>query len=200
MFPSATRDELHSPCGGQGVDVALVRAVIAGEEQASEALLARLRCLSLFVASLNQRSGGPFDAHELADLVQDALVIVWSKLDRFHGPDGLESWVLRIARFELQNALRKRSRRGRGHQTLESAGEVEGGTDPALAVLDRQSLAQALEELDPSTERTIRLKHVSGLTFEEIGAQMGCSPNSAKTRYYRGLLRLAEALEGGEAR
>ena len=200
MLPSTTPDKPSSSCGDQGVDLALVRAAMAGEERASDALFGRLRCLSRFVAALNQRYGGPFDAHEIADLVQDALLIVWRKLDSFHGPDGLESWVLRIARFEFQNALRKRFRQGPDHQPLERAEEVEGGADPALEVLDAQALAQALAELDPGTERTIRMKHFCGLTFEEIGAQLGCSPNTAKTRYYRGLMRLADALEGGEPR
>lgn len=200
MLPSTMPDEPTSSCPDQGLDLALVRAVIAGEEHASEALFERLRCLSRFVAALNQRSGGPFDSHELSDLVQDTLLVVWRKLDRFHGPDGLESWVLRIARFEFQNALRKRFRQGRDHQPLERAEEIEGGADPAQAVLDGQALAQALGELDPGTERTIRMKHFWGLTFEEIGERLGCSPNTAKTRYYRGLLRLADALEQGEPR
>ena len=45
MFPSATRDEQPSPCAGQSVDVALVRAVIAGEKQASEAWVAEQAAL-----------------------------------------------------------------------------------------------------------------------------------------------------------
>jgi len=200
MLQRPTRDPSTAACEGPSVDLALVRAVIAGEERASEALLERLRCLSRFLAALNQRSGGPFDSHALSDLVQDTLVVVWRKLDRFHGPDGLESWVLRIARFEFQNALRKLSRRGRESLSIESAEQVEGGADPAQAVVDGQSLAQVLADLEPVMEQTIRLKHFAGLTFEEIGARMACSSNTAKTRYYRGLARLADALDGGESR
>ena len=161
------------------VDLALVRSVLAGDERASEALLVRLRCLARFVAALNRRHGGLFDAHELADLVQDAVVVVWRKLEHFRGPDGLESWVLRIARFEFQNALRKRARRGPVMRPLVQAESVSDSTDMAERAIDRQVLAQALAELAPRVERTIRLKHFSGLSFEEIGEQMSCSANTA---------------------
>lgn len=181
-------------CAGPSADLAMVRGAMRGEERAAESLLHRLHCLSRFVAALNQRSGGAFDSHELADLVQDTLVVVWRKLASFHGPDGLESWVLRIARYEFHNAIRKRARRTNLLRPLDQAAGVVDRADPAGQVDDRQALAQVLAELAPGVERTIRLKHFAGLTFEEIAARMGCSANTAKTRYYRGLSTLADAL------
>jgi RNA polymerase sigma-70 factor, ECF subfamily len=187
-----------SGCDDTHVDITLVRAVLSGEERASEALLGRLRCLARFVGALNLRHGRAFDSHELADLVQDTLVIVWRKLDTFHGPEGLESWVLRIARFEFQNALRKRARRLHLVRPLEQGEDASDGSDFSSQAAERHSLAQVLALLEPAMEQTIRLKHFAGLTFVEIGVRMGCSPNTAKTRYYRALTQLAEAL-GDEA-
>ena len=40
----------------------------------------------------------------------------------------------------------------------------------------------------------IRLKHLESLTFDELGARMGLSANTAKTHYYRGLSRLRSML------
>lgn len=176
------------------MDLELARAVLSGEQHASDVLLQRLHCLARFVAALNLRSGRQFDSHELADLVQDTLVIVWRKLDTFRGPEGLESWVLRIARFEFQNALRKRARRLHAVRPLEQGEDASDGSDAAGRSLERQSMAQALSELEPAMELTIRLKHFAGLTFVEIGERMACSPNTAKTRYYRALTQLADAL------
>ena len=179
----------------EGGDLQLVRDVLSARSGASEALVGRLRCLARFMAALNVRSGRPFDSHELSDLVQDSLLVVWRKLDRFHGPDGLDAWALKIAHFEFQNALRKKSRRSMVVGGLDEAVEVSVPGDEAERVLERHTLDQALEALEPEAARTVQLKHYQGLTFEEIGARMRCSTNTAKTRYYRSITRLAKALE-----
>ncbi|MEM7305461.1 MAG: sigma-70 family RNA polymerase sigma factor [Planctomycetota bacterium] len=188
---------LKSRCG-EGADLALVRRVLAGQPDASRLLLDRLGCLARFLGALNQRSGSTFDDHEIADVVQDTLIVVWRKLASFRGPDGLESWVLRIARFEFQNARRKKARRAVIMKPIETQSEAAAPGDHAGREVERQTLAQVLGELDPKMSQTIELKHFDGLTFDEIGERMGCSANTAKTRYYRGLVRLADALEGTE--
>ena len=56
-----------------------------------------------------------------------------------------------------------------------------------LPALERDLLLRALAQIDPAEARVIELKHLDGLTFTEIGVRLELSPNSAKTRYYRGL-------------
>ena len=53
----------------------------------------------------------------------------------------------------------------------------------------------ALERLDPVDADVVRLKHFEELTVEEIGGRLGLPTNTAKTKYYRGLGRLHEALK-----
>jgi len=185
----------RSACHSSVDDAQLVREVLESRSGAPEALVQRLRCLARFLAALNARAGRPFDSHELSDLVQDSLVIVWRKLDRFRGPEGLDAWVLRIARFEFQNAIRKKARRSKLIGTLELAEDVSAPGDEASRWREQETLQQVLQELEPQAARTVHLKHYAGLTFEEIGARMGCSANTAKTRYYRSIERLASALE-----
>jgi len=187
----------HCP-DGAGADLALVQGVMQGAPGADERLLDRLRCLARFLTAMNLRQGSVLDSHEIADLVQDTLVVVWRKLDRFHGPDGLEAWVLRIARFEFQNSLRRKYRRAQHEAPIEAGAEVVAPGDVPKATLDRSAVDQALEEINGDAARTVRLKHYGGLTFEEIAARMGCSPNTAKTRYYRALTRLAATLESSQ--
>ena len=187
-----------SPCGGLPVDLDLVRRARDRALGASEELLERLRCLARFLSALNVTWGRPFDAHELADLSQDTVLVIWRKLDQFKGPLGLERWALQIARFEFQNAVRKKSRRNEGVQHLEGNEQDATFGDPAERMLRQIQLQQAIDELDPKTAETLRLKHYGGLTFDEIGRRMGCSKNTAKTRYYRSLIHLAKALGLGE--
>jgi DNA-directed RNA polymerase specialized sigma24 family protein len=44
------------------------------------------------------------------------------------------------------------------------------------------------------------MKHFEERTFEEIAAALGASPNTIKSRYYRGMLELRRILESGGER
>jgi RNA polymerase sigma-70 factor (ECF subfamily) len=186
--------DLPSRCEGAPADLDLVRRARDRVLGASEELLDRLRCLARFLSVLNVMRGKPFDPHELADLSQDTVLVIWRKLDDFKGPAGLERWALQIARFEFHNAARRKARRTEGVVPLEGDERLTPVEDPADGMLRRIQLQQAMDELDPTVAETVRLKHYGGLTFEEIGRRMGCSTNTAKTRYYRSLIHLAKAL------
>jgi RNA polymerase sigma-70 factor (ECF subfamily) len=194
----------HSTCGasapnpeavrGESSDHAMVQAVLAGDVPAREALLRQLSCVASFLRVLNQRHGGPLDTHELEDAVQDTLLALWRNLDRYRGSGSLSAWALGTAKLEFRQALRKHSKR-RGARAPVEAGELTSvERDPAQSTVDGETLAQALAALDPFVEATIRLKHYSGLTFEEIGRRMDCNANTVKTRYYLGLARIARTL------
>ena len=52
-----------------------------------------------------------------------------------------------------------------------------------------------IERIDPRDAEVIQLKHFRHLSFDEIGETLGISPNTAKSRYYRALVRLREMLD-----
>ena len=188
----ADRDMFRG-CEGRPLDLDLVRRARGREAGAAEKLLERLRCLARFLSVTNVSWGRPFDAHELADLSQDTVLVIWRKLDQFTGPAGLERWALQVARYEFHNAVRRKARRTEGVVPLEGH-ESLSTDDPAERALGQIQVEQAIAELEPKVAETIRLRHYGGLTFEEIGRRMGCSTNTAKTRYYRSLVHLAEFL------
>ena len=51
-------------------------------------------------------------------------------------------------------------------------------------------MQRVLGDLGPPAEEVIRLRHFSDLTFAAIARRLGLSPNTAKSHYYRGLVRL----------
>jgi DNA-directed RNA polymerase specialized sigma24 family protein len=61
-------------------------------------------------------------------------------------------------------------------------------------LLDFEHVYRGLAQIDPVQECVIRLKHFEHLTFEEIATRLGGNSNTAKTHYYRGLVRLRELL------
>ena len=204
----------------------LLARVRAGEPAALDEFVQRMRCIPRILASKNRRLALGLDPGDLDDLAQEVLAAVWARLGTFEGRSTLESWVYGFCVQKLMNALKRLAHRPRavGGGTREPAiadrAPREPGArretcaapvlvDPALAdpALDTGRRADAVRlyacigSLDPIESEAIRLKHFEGLTFEELAARTGVSPNTAKTRYYRGIERLRVLLGrrfGGE--
>jgi RNA polymerase sigma-70 factor (ECF subfamily) len=171
----------------------LVRAVLRGESSAVDALVQRLRCIPRILALLNQRVGGVLGPEDMNDLTQDTLVRLWPRMENYTGQAALETWFYGFCFNGFMNALRKGSRA----HVLDSLSEQVASPDGPPAALDYDHVHRGLEQLGELETRVIRLKYFDDLTFEEIGARLGISPNTAKTRYYRGMRKLEELLRRG---
>lgn len=171
-------------------DLALARAVGAGDEAAMDRMLRRLECVPRIVSAMNRQLGMPLNPEERNDLVQDALLVIWKKLGQFAGDAKIETWVYRVCRLELLNALRRKRRQ---IATLPAFDSVEP-EDPSAAgeqrVLRAEMVLMGLDRLEPEEAAVVRLRHYEQLTFDEVAAALSISPNTAKTRYYRALGRL----------
>jgi len=189
-----------TPTGSHERDLELVRGTLSGRPDAVAAFVERMRCVAGILAAQNARLGAPLQAEELADLVQDTLTVVWRKLEGYGGRAALETWVYRFCYLELMNAVRRKRRQPR---PTEDGLEVISPDTPASEApskLDYEPLYRGLERLGPPESDIIRLKHFEQLTFEELGQQLGISPNTAKTQYYRGMSKLRELLAPMERR
>ena len=71
----------------------------------------------------------------------------------------------------------------------------EYGAPPEPELGEYERLNELLDRLGPPRSEVIRLKHYEECTFEEIGRALGCSSNTAKTQYYRGLRWLREEIQ-----
>ena len=152
----------------------------------------RFRAVPRILSVCNNRGGRRLTDHDLEDLSQDVVVLLWKKLSQFQGLSTLEGWFYRFCALEYRNRLRREGYR---------AWSKVGGEPPEVPVpspedawIDRQLLQASLTELGPPEEDIVRLKHYQGLTFTEIGEQLGESSNTIKTRYYRGIRWLRQHL------
>ena len=174
-------------------DLELVRAMRRGEPSAVDGFARRMRCVPLSLTAQNARLGRPLNEHDIEDVSQEVLVLIWNKLESFAGLSTLETWVYRFTSFELMNALRRKRTRQRVGE-LESEPAVESASSMRTRLLEYEHLHRAIERLDPTEADVIRLKHFSELTFEEISSRLSIPANTAKTKYYRGLEKLRETL------
>ena len=171
-------------------DLRLVRNALGGDVRAIDGLVRRMRCIPLMIAARNARLGGLLDRDEVHDLAQDALVLVWRKLESYAGLASLESWVYPFCTYTLMNAMRARQRHPRA-ELLED--EPVGSAKPDDP-LDLERVHRALERIEYVEAAVIRLKHFEERTFEEIADRLAIPINTAKSRYYRGLRRLRDLL------
>lgn len=171
-------------------DLALARSAIAGEKRAADELMRRLSCVPRMVAAQNAELGRPLDAATLEDVAQEVMILVWRKLATFEGRATLESWAFRMCQLEVLAQVRKRRRGAVATEDSLAATPEAPAHDRDVIALER--VMRFLEELPDESHRIVRMKHFDSMTFEEIALRLAISQNTAKSIYYRALLRLRE--------
>ena len=121
------------------------------------------------------------DAEDLAQETFLRLLRV-PQTDLIRHPD---AYLFRIAaNLLLEFRLRiRRSLVAFDSEQAEAAGEVaagENGAAPAELLLDTASLERAIAELPPRQRTALLLQRRDGLTYAQIGEQLGVSPDMVK--------------------
>ena len=176
----------------QGEDGQLVRSALAGKRRAIERFVDRMQCVPRMLHARNMTARKPLTNEELEDLVQDTLAAVWNKLPTYNGTAALETWVHQFCYREFMRYLRAKRRFPSAIEDLPETTEPEA--PPAFQAIDYEHVLARLDGLRPNLREILRLKHFEDLTFDQIGLRLGISPNTAKTRYYRGLQELQRRL------
>ncbi len=174
-------------------DLRLVQSALQGDPSTTAALAERLACVPPMVRSLHRRLGGHLSHEDLHEVIQDTLISMWTKLDRFAGRSKLETWAYGFASRQVLKSLEK-ARRGPRRVDWNSSefADVEAPAAPSEA--DYRAIHVQVDAIGPPGSDIIRMKHFDELTFEQIGDRMDMPTNSVKSRYYRSLDRLRTLL------
>ena len=173
-------------------DGVVVRAVLGGDVERYAELVRRYRDRYARYAA---RMLGSADAAE--DAVQDAFIRAYDQLAQCREPDNFAGWFFLILRNRCFAERRRESRMGGG------SGEIEARPIPAAeqpdGMMDAKerlhALQQALLDLTPEQREVFVLKHVEGLSYDEIAVRIGGSVPSLKMRMHRAYDRLRERLK-----
>ena len=186
-------------------DAEAVRRARDGDREAFRVLVERHqgRAYRLALRVLRDEEGA-------RDVVQDAFLKAYRSLDRFEGRSGFYTWLYRI----VMNLCLDRRRRSQTRREVEwsEAAEAEAATlAPALAdpgaapdaALDRSQLrglvARAIAELPDDARRTIELREIDGLSYQEIAQALGIPKGTVMSRLHYARRRLAAALRAAGA-
>ncbi|HUV71021.1 MAG TPA: sigma-70 family RNA polymerase sigma factor [Terracidiphilus sp.] len=191
--PNTGQDEPHP-------DVALVERVRGGDIAAYDELVRKYeRQIFRIAQHITQ------NREDAEDVMQDAFLKAYQKLDQFQGNSKFYTWLVRIAVNESLMRLRKR-RTGK-MVSIDEDLETEDGSVPRdladWAPDPEQNYTQT--ELGKILEKTIKglppgfrvvfeLRDVQGLSTEDTAEALGLSVPAVKSRLLRARLQLRERL------
>lgn len=137
---------------------------------------------------------------ELAeDICQQVFLEAFQGLDRFEGRGSVWSWLCGIARHRCLDELRRRKRGGPASEDPDQDFERIGGTtaaDPDADRVARLALDHCLGNLQPAMRIQVLMRYFLGLSFVEIGKELGEPAGTVQVRISRILPRLQHCLRG----
>jgi len=180
-------------------DHSLVAACRAGQTEAFGVLVRRYQDrLYPTIARLV----GP--AEDAQDVLQDAFVRGFEKLDQFHGESSFYTWIYRIAVNLALSGHRKQQHRrlsrlnypGKNKPVVDPA-DQSLESDPTLALerVEREAIVEAaLAELGPEHRAVVILKDFDGRRYEEISTLLNIPVGTVRSRLHRARCELRDRL------
>lgn len=168
-------------------DRALVERILRGERELYALLVTR------YQDTLYRHAVGMIgDRDAASDLVQDALVKAYTRLATCQDPDRFPAWLFRILRNRCKDWLK--NRRQRNVSLTDDAASAPAGDDPGRS-LERTELGRvveaALARLPEAQREAFLMKHVEGLSYEEMAERLETGVSALKMR----VMRAREALQ-----
>ncbi|MEC4888551.1 MAG: sigma-70 family RNA polymerase sigma factor [Nitrospira sp.] len=137
---------------------------------------------------------------EAEDLAQEAFLAAFKSLPSFRADSKFSTWLYRIAANKCTDWLRAK-RPGQGQQDVDIDEvldiDVSEGRTPERLLSQQQvaqELEQAIQRLPPLYREAFVLKHVEGLSYEEMQEILGVNGDTLKMRVYKGRLQLSHEL------
>ena len=179
----------------RGVDARLAERIRLGQAEALGELYDRYASTALATALRVVGS-----REEAEDVVHEAFVAVWRKIDRFDAERGaLRAWLMTVVRNRAIDRVRAR----RPKMDLEDADErslLRTGPNPtweaALARASASEIQVALASLPDEQRQAVELAYFEGYTYREVAELTGVPAGTANGRLRLALAKLREALQG----
>lgn len=131
------------------------------------------------------------DSYEQAqDLLQDAFIKIFGKIEQFSGKGSFEGWMCRLV---INTALKKSRKEGifmAIHKDLPQ--EIEADIDDTELSLD--FLIQIIQKLPEAYRLAFNLYVMEGLSHKEIARTLNISEGTSKSNLARARMKLRECI------
>ncbi len=189
---------------GERSDDSLVRAFLAGDDEAFAELVRRHERTIL---ALLQRytEGSPAGSDAARDLAQQAFLRAFqaarrSSWLRAPGPDSFRAWLFRVAVNLGRNHARDARRWRRAPAEVAEAVPVWAVGTAELERAERErAVRAALLDLPQRQREVLTLRIDAELSFREIAGVLGITEGNARVHFHHAARRLRDAVATGEA-
>ena len=185
-------------------DAVAVERTLAGEREAYRVLVERH---SQYVYRLAYRMTG--NSHDAEEVVQEAFLRAYQKLQQFAGNANFGTWVYRIAANYAIDRLRQKKNEEARREAPPRPAEGQAETDPLSLLKDpapsperlarsaqmAEKMKKALETLTPAERTAIVMRHWDGCGIDEIAAVLKSNTSAAKNTVFRAVQKLRIALQ-----
>lgn len=179
-------------------DLALVQRTLARDQEAIAELATRMKCIPVFLNSMNHHVHQPLSREKLEDAGQEVAARIWRDRELFTGLSRLETWVYPYSKHVFRESVATQSRndyRRADHDTIHSLYSTAPTVGETLEIqTEAARVRQAMKDLDPELVLLIEQHLELGDSFSKIAKEQGLNLNTVKARYYRAMTTLRETL------
>jgi RNA polymerase sigma-70 factor, ECF subfamily len=124
------------------------------------------------------------------DALQETFLRLARTRERLADVENLEAYVITIARNEAARLAAGKTSRQRTQESLTAEKLFRFDSGDADARENAETVAAALQRLEPDLREVVELKTFSGLTFQQISQATGLPQGTAATRYRSALAKM----------
>jgi RNA polymerase sigma-70 factor (ECF subfamily) len=132
--------------------------------------------------------------HDAEEALQEALVRAWSAWESLADQDAREAWFFRVLRNCCIDAGRRPVRREIPVVEVEPAGQPLLPEDVLMVGESLRRVSALLDRLPPEQRRTLLLREVGSLSYEEIARVTGAKRGTVMSRLFAARNRMAQLL------
>jgi len=166
----------------------LIRLCLDGDSNAFDSLVARHY---RGIYNMIYRMLG--NAEDAADLTQETFLRAYTRLETFHLGRSFSAWIRRVAANLCIDHLRGRGEPAASLDERLEAGIEQADANPANAPQEQLEIAEdsrrvlaAVQKLPPKQRAVLIMRHIEGMTLEEIAAALRWPLGTVKVNLFRG--------------
>lgn len=171
-----------------GDDAELIQLCLEGDRTAFDQLVSRYH---RGIYNMVHRMLG--NAEDASDLTQETFLRAYSRLDTFRPGASFLAWIRRIAANLCIDHLRRRRQPTLSLDERLESGLEEASTRPEVSPPDALEIAEdsrrvlsAVQKLPPKQRMVLIMRHIEGLSIEEIARALRLPSGTVKVNLFRG--------------
>lgn len=134
------------------------------------------------------------NAEEAEDILQEAFIRIFTKMDQYNFEGPLGAWIRRIA-VNTSAEIYRKEKKVRNQADIDDYSNHFHFTDHIIADLNAKNLTEKINALPDGYRVVFNLFAVEGYSHKEIGEMLGVSENTSKSQYCRARAALRKMIE-----